>query len=335
MTEVTREARDRKSEVEKDDDLFAWTERLTVVDYEKELMRKRAQLLYKLKDPIIYQEFMDFMSFSKSSRIVFSLNCLYTLVLLPPIIANLLLGSREVVVMSILESILSILVVLAGWLLYGCMREGSLVQSRGRCLLALTRTKSWKEVSDRVQCILYLLLVTVMGLVMIRRTWTGECSNSGYWYIWTCNPSAASHGLPVDSIVILSAIPVLFSCVMRETRVTLTLLAWSMTMFCLIVCCVLVHSTSSYIVVLFYGIASSIVMFDSYKQYLLLYLLSRQLKKTIETNQRLADQNKATELRHMIANVAHDLKTVRTRYCVYFSPHLIFFIAPFLLYDRD
>ncbi len=39
-------------------------------------------------------------------------------------------------------------------------------------------------------------------------------------------------------------------------------------------------------------------------------MLSRQLKKTIEANQRLADQNKATEMRHLIANVAHDLKTV-------------------------
>lgn len=243
MTEVMREVIDQKNEVQKDDDLFDCTERLTVVDYEKELMRKRAQLLFKLKDPIIYQEFTDFMSFSKSSRFVFCLNCVYTLILLPPIVANLLLGSHEMALMSVLETILSVLMVLAGWLLYGCIREGSLVQSRGKVLLALTRTKSWKEVSNQVQGILYLLLVTLMGLVVIRRTWVGECSNSGFWYMWTCNPSAASHGLPIDSAVILAAIPVLFSCVMRETRVALILLAWSMTIFCLIFCCVLVHST--------------------------------------------------------------------------------------------
>ncbi len=207
MVEVPREGRDRKREPGKgNDDVFTWTERLTVVDYEKELMKKRAQLLYKLKDPIIYQEFVDFMSFSKSSRFVLCLNCVYSLVLLPPVVANLLLGSREVVVMSVLETVLTILMVLAGWLLYGCMREGSLVQSHARFLLAITGTKSWKEVSNQIQGLLYFLLVGSMGLVMIRRSWVGECRNSGYWTLWTCNPSAASHGLPMDSTVILVGI---------------------------------------------------------------------------------------------------------------------------------
>eukprot|EP01040_Poterioochromonas_malhamensis_P010806 gene10806-biopygen2178 len=50
-------------------------------------------------------------------------------------------------------------------------------------------------------------------------------------------------------------------------------------------------------------------MLDSFKQYLLFYLMCRQLKKTVDTNHKLAEQNKATEMRHMIANVAHDLKT--------------------------
>ncbi len=314
MTEDHDRKRGEQEKDEDDDDLFEWKKRMTVVDYEKELMRKRVQLLYKLKDPIIYQEFMDFMSFSKSNYFVLSLNCLYTLILLPPVIANLLLGHREVLVLSILETFLTILMILAGWLLYGCMREGSFVRSRGKFLLTFTKTKAWKEVSDQVQCLLYLSLVTSISLVMIRRTWTGECSHSGYWYSWTCNPYAPSHGLPIDSAVILVTIPLLFSCVMRETRAILTVLAWSITMFCLIFCCVIVNSTNAFIATMFYGIASSIIMLDSYKQYLLLYLLSRQLKKTIETNQRLADQNKAAELRHMIANVAHDLKTVRNNH---------------------
>jgi hypothetical protein len=33
-------------------------------------------------------------------------------------------------------------------------------------------------------------------------------------------------------------------------------------------------------------------------------------RDTLEEKQRQAEENKATEMRHMVANVAHDLKTV-------------------------
>lgn len=296
---------------ESSQELFTWTSMMSVVDYEKELMRKRSQLLYQLKDPIIYREFMEFMSFSKSTRFVFILNLVYTIVFPPPIIVNLVFGSEKARILSVLEMILISLATLAGWLLYFSMKEDSFVRKHCEFLLLVTRKKSWKKLSDEVQSVLYLSLVLSMGLVMIRRTWIGECRSTEYLYSWTCNPNASSNGFPMDSAAILMIIPLLFSCVMRETRVGLTLTAWLIVMFCLTFCSGMLLSTRSFVTLAFYGIVSIVIMLDSFKQYLLFYLLSRHLKKTIETNQKLADQNKATEMRHMIANVAHDLKTVR------------------------
>lgn len=280
---------------------------------ESDLMRKRSQLLYQLKDPFIYREFMEFMSFSKSTRFVFILNLVYTFAFPPPIIVNLIHGSNKSLFLSCIELILISITVAAGWLLYGCMLEGSFVRSHCSFLLSLSHKTplTWKKLSDTVQAVLYLSLVSAMGLVMIRRTMAGECGSADYLYSWTCNPNAASNSYPIDSAAILMIIPILFSCVMRETRVGLTVVAWLMVIGCLLYCSCRLISVRSFVALAFYAVVSFVIILDSFKQYLLFYLLSRQLKKTIETNQRLADQNKATEMRHMIANVAHDLKTVR------------------------
>ncbi len=133
-------------------------------------------------------------------------------------------------------------------------------------------------------------------------------------------------------------IPIFFCCVMREMRIVLTIAAWSIVMFTLIYCTCLLPSFMSIYALIIYGLASYAIMLDSFKQYLLLYLLSRQLKKTIDVNQELTDQNKATEMRHMIANVAHDLKTV-SRFIalqlLFLTFLCVLFTAFVLIYDRD
>eukprot|EP00599_Poterioochromonas_sp_BG-1_P008800 CAMPEP_0173146912 /NCGR_PEP_ID=MMETSP1105-20130129/8774_1 /TAXON_ID=2985 /ORGANISM="Ochromonas sp., Strain BG-1" /LENGTH=136 /DNA_ID=CAMNT_0014061201 /DNA_START=259 /DNA_END=665 /DNA_ORIENTATION=+ len=60
---------------------------------------------------------------------------------------------------------------------------------------------------------------------------------------------------------------------------------------------------------LVYVALSIVIMIDAFQQYLLFFWLGRQLKKTLEANQKLAEQNKASDMRNIIANVAHDLKT--------------------------
>ena len=54
-----------------------------------------------------------------------------------------------------------------------------------------------------------------------------------------------------------------------------------------------------------------IVMYTFQRQTLSLFLVNQSQKRLLDDNERLAEENHAKELRHMIGNVAHDLKTVR------------------------
>ncbi len=318
-------------------DLSHWT-RDSVAGLEKELITRKGRFLLQLQDPVLYREFREFMSLSKAWRFAILLNIAITFFFIPPIVSQAVF--RPVSTFTCLEFLLIILTINSAWLSFFIMREDSPVRRYCSFLLSWTRNTSWQSLSDQLQAVLYLSLVILMSLVMIRRVMKGECKEVRFWNVWMCNSSASSNVYPVDSAVPLMLIPIFFCCVMREMRIVLTIVAWSIVMFTLIYCTCLLPSFMSIYALIIYGLASYAIMLDSFKQYLLLYLLSRQLKKTIEVNQELTNQNKATEMRHMIANVAHDLKTV-SRLLLYI--HLLLFLtfislfstAFVLIYDRD
>ena len=56
--------------------------------------------------------------------------------------------------------------------------------------------------------------------------------------------------------------------------------------------------------------AASLVIMDIQKRNILIFIKNRKLKELLLENQKMMEENQATELRHMIGNVAHDLKTV-------------------------
>eukprot|EP01034_Spumella_vulgaris_P044660 gene44660-biopygen37992 len=51
------------------------------------------------------------------------------------------------------------------------------------------------------------------------------------------------------------------------------------------------------------------VVYEAQRQSMSLFLVSQNQENLLLENERLADETHATELRHMIGNVAHDLKT--------------------------
>jgi hypothetical protein len=59
-----------------------------------------------------------------------------------------------------------------------------------------------------------------------------------------------------------------------------------------------------------YIIPSLVALFENHRYNQSLFLVMFALKKAIKDKEDIADQVHATEMRHMIANVAHDLKTV-------------------------
>lgn len=59
-----------------------------------------------------------------------------------------------------------------------------------------------------------------------------------------------------------------------------------------------------------YGFTTSIVLYDTYRQNVNVFRLVTKLQETLKENEQLAVEAQALELRAMIGNVAHDLKTV-------------------------
>jgi hypothetical protein len=67
-----------------------------------------------------------------------------------------------------------------------------------------------------------------------------------------------------------------------------------------------------------YFFTTSIIYYDSHRQSKEKYAIIDRLQETLAENERLAVEAQALELRAMIGNVAHDLKTVRPC-CLYSS----------------
>ena len=61
------------------------------------------------------------------------------------------------------------------------------------------------------------------------------------------------------------------------------------------------------------------VLSEYHRQNWLAFTVRRKLQKLLFDNARLAEEVKSNELRHMIGNVAHDLKTVSVLSCLVLS----------------
>ncbi len=70
------------------------------------------------------------------------------------------------------------------------------------------------------------------------------------------------------------------------------------------------HSSIIYAIISGWLIIGVILLYEHYYQQLSVFLMAYRNQQTIEEKDRDADRRSAAEMRHMIGNVAHDLKTV-------------------------
>lgn len=70
------------------------------------------------------------------------------------------------------------------------------------------------------------------------------------------------------------------------------------------------HSSIIYAIISGWLIIGVILLYEHYYQHLSIFLMAYRNQQTIEEKDRDADRRSAAEMRHMIGNVAHDLKTV-------------------------
>eukprot|EP00981_Chlorochromonas_danica_P003271 scaffold634_cov185-Ochromonas_danica.AAC.8 len=133
-------------------------------------------------------------------------------------------------------------------------------------------------------------------------------------YRWNCSPSGSRLDAPDEVGVCLIAFPLIFSTLYRELDVRLYLCLWALSIGALFYAAYLGDNKIYYTVAGVYCLPSLISIFEKYRYNNCMAFIMMELQKTMKEKEEMADEMHATEMRHMIANVAHDLKTPLTSF---------------------
>lgn len=148
-----------------------------------------------------------------------------------------------------------------------------------------------------------------MGLFLVGRVYNGHCSSNDLVQIWSCNPEESSHALPQDVMFCLLIIPIMASIIFKTVKWQSVLASWLITVGFMSYAIWVGDAVNSIPVLVFYIPISVILMYENYRQDIILFLMSRKKDDLLDENRRLSEEAQ-NELRFMIANMAHDLKTV-------------------------
>ncbi len=149
-----------------------------------------------------------------------------------------------------------------------------------------------------------------MGLALSYRVYKGECSDEKYRNIWHCNPEFHSSAVPQDCMFLLMIYPILFQAVYKSIKFQTVCLAWLVNVgFMCLAISINGGAMMSLPTLVLYIPLSLIIILDLQRQNLSYYFLHCHQLWLGSENKRLSHESEV-EMRHMIANVAHDLKTV-------------------------
>jgi hypothetical protein len=141
------------------------------------------------------------------------------------------------------------------------------------------------------------------------RLYNGECSSLDQVYSWSCNSGLASRTLPIESVVILLIQPLSYSIAFKSLRFEYVMATWVIIICALFGAIGMVEAYQTLPALIIYIPLSGIVLLENHRQDLILYLVVQSQRKLLAENKQMSEE-RTTEMRHMIANVAHDLKTV-------------------------
>ncbi len=160
-----------------------------------------------------------------------------------------------------------------------------------------------------------------IGMSMLARVLTGQCEGS---HVWSCNAEHQARALPQEHVLILMLCPLVFSVVFRAINWENVCLSWLIVVgFCLL--CILSSEAYQSLPLLgLYVVISAFVLYENQKQRLSEYFVSERLKVSVAEAELQAHSSHEQEMKRMMGNVAHDLKTVSPAaaavYCCCYVP---------------
>lgn len=127
---------------------------------------------------------------------------------------------------------------------------------------------------------------------------------------FNCNIQRQLRGIPMEEGFLMTLIPLLYVTIVRGANFEYSILLWTMTLVCFVVVMIYYKLFNSALLIIYYCVGSLIVIVEARKMNYFLFFSHQKLDEILIERQKAADEANAMEMRHMIANVAHDLKTV-------------------------
>ncbi len=135
--------------------------------------------------------------------------------------------------------------------------------------------------------------------------------------------------MPLDMMMISIIIPAMLAMILKGAKWVYVCLTFVMSVVMLIVTMCYYGLLGSIPSLIIFIPFCMVVMYENQSQNIAVFLLTQSQQNLLEENERLADETHANEMRHMIGNVAHDLKTVSVQtilhYCFYSYCDIFFF----------
>lgn len=148
-----------------------------------------------------------------------------------------------------------------------------------------------------------------LGLFLIARILNGDCKSLDQYHRYSCNSEYASHALPQEHMLCLMFLPIALSTVFKTIKTPFIAASWIVSVCCIVIAIGISASYQSIPALVIYLPISIAILYENHRENIILYLALR--KQQILLNEiRILSEEAQNELRFMIANMAHDLKTV-------------------------
>lgn len=150
-------------------------------------------------------------------------------------------------------------------------------------------------------------------LRMLTRVWIGKCQTENIFEVFGCNPNYDSGSIPTEALYSVALLPLLASMLLRSISWSVVLISWAICFLGSFVALGLNGKLTLIMMWIFfftYALCSLLVLIEIRLQSITIFMMNSKLFYALKENERMQEAIRKDELRCMIANVAHDLKTV-------------------------
>lgn len=145
------------------------------------------------------------------------------------------------------------------------------------------------------------------GLLILSMGPNGKCTNTG---AFGCNYSGVEGKMPEDIVFASAILPLFLSCAVKSASWSAILLTYFIGVFASVFTVLYYNLQIWWMPMLLFEVGLLMVLCDQRRQSVQVFLLTESQTALLIQIEKMTEEAHAKELRSMIANVAHDLKTV-------------------------